>query len=48
MKPSGVVDDQIWSNSRFKVADRSDSMEMLKTPDAAEITQVGRGYLQVG
>ncbi|WP_044768918.1 FtsK/SpoIIIE domain-containing protein, partial [Streptococcus suis] len=49
---SGVVDDQIWSNSRFKlalkVADRSDSMEMLKTPDAAEITQVGRGYLQVG
>ncbi|WP_170241548.1 type VII secretion protein EssC, partial [Streptococcus suis] len=51
-KPSGVVDDQIWSNSRFKlalkVADRSDSMEMLKTPDAAEITQVGRGYLQVG
>ncbi|HEM3374341.1 TPA: type VII secretion protein EssC, partial [Streptococcus suis] len=47
-KPSGVVDDQIWSNSRFKLADRSDSMEMLKTPDAAEITQVGRGYLQVG
>lgn len=51
-KPSGVVDDQIWSNSRFKlalkVADRSDSMEMLKTPDASEITQVGRGYLQVG
>lgn len=40
------------SNSRFKLAlklaDRSDSMEMLKTPDAAEITQVGRGYLQIG
>ena len=51
-KPSGVVDDQIWSNSRFKlalkVADRSDSMEMLHTPDAAEITQAGRAYLQVG
>ena len=51
-KPSGVVDDQIWSNSRFKlalkVADRTDSMEMLKTPDAAEITQTGRAYLQVG
>ncbi len=34
-KPSGVVDDQIWSNSRFKlalkVADRGDSMEMLHT-----------------
>jgi len=46
------VDDQIWSNSRFKialkVADRSDSNEMLHTPDAAEITQTGRAYLQVG
>lgn len=51
-KPSGVVDDQIWSNSRFKlalkVADRGDSMEMLRTADAAEITQTGRAYLQVG
>ena len=51
-KPSGVVNDQIWSNSRFKialkVADRSDSNEMLHTPDAAEITQTGRAYLQVG
>ena len=47
-----MVDDQIWSNSRFKialkVADRSDSNEMLHTPDAAEITQTGRAYLQVG
>ncbi|MFD3083600.1 FtsK/SpoIIIE domain-containing protein, partial [Streptococcus agalactiae] len=38
--------------SRFKlalkVADRGDSMEMLHTPDAAEITQAGRAYLQVG
>lgn len=51
-KPTGVVNDQIWSNSRFKialkVADRADSMEMLRTPDASEITQVGRGYMQVG
>lgn len=51
-KPSGVVDDQIWSNSRFKlalkVADRGDSMEMLRTADAAQITQTGRAYLQVG
>ena len=51
-KPAGVVNDQIWSNSKFKlalkVADRSDSMEMIKTPDAAEITQPGRAYLQVG
>lgn len=51
-KPAGVVDDQIWSNSKFKialkVAEKADSMEMLKTPDAADITQPGRGYLQVG
>ena len=40
-KPSGVVDDEIWSNSRFKlclkVQDRQDSMEMLKRPEAAEL-----------
>ena len=51
-KPSGVVNDQIWSNSRFKialkVAERTDSQEILKTPDAAYITQAGRAYLQVG
>ncbi|MFB1052165.1 type VII secretion protein EssC [Paraliobacillus sp. JSM ZJ581] len=51
-KPSGVVDDQIWSNSKFKLAlkvqNASDSNEVLKTPDAAEITLPGRAYLQVG
>ena len=51
-KPSGVVNDQIWSNSRFKVClkvqDRSDSMEMLKRPEAASIKDIGRFYLQVG
>ena len=51
-KPSGVVDDQIWSNSRFKlalkVADTSDSNEIIKTPDAAYIVEPGRAYLQVG
>ncbi len=51
-KPSGVVDDQIWSNSKFKLAlkvqNSSDSNEILKTPDAAEITLPGRAYLQVG
>ncbi len=51
-KPSGVVDEQIWSNSKFKLAlkvqDEADSKEMLKTPDAAHITQTGRAYLQVG
>jgi len=51
-KPSGVVDDQIWSNSKFrvclKVQERADSMDMLKRPDAAELTDTGRFYLQVG
>jgi S-DNA-T family DNA segregation ATPase FtsK/SpoIIIE len=51
-KPSGVVDDQIWSNSKFKLAlkvqNESDSNEVLKTPDAARITIPGRAYLQVG
>ncbi|MBT2598935.1 MULTISPECIES: type VII secretion protein EssC [unclassified Oceanobacillus] len=51
-KPSGVVDDQIWSNSKFKLAlkvqNAGDSNEILKTPDAAEITLPGRAYLQVG
>jgi len=51
-KPSGVVDDQIWTNSKFKlclkVQNEGDSKEMLKTPDAANITQAGRSYLQVG
>lgn len=51
-KPSGVVDDQIWTNSKFKLAlkvqDEADSREILKTADAASITQPGRAYLQVG
>ena len=51
-KPAGVVDDQIWSNARFKVSLKvqtaEDSMELLKRPDAAEITTTGRFYLQVG
>lgn len=51
-KPSGVVNDQIWSNSKFKIAlkvqDVADSREVIKTPDAAEITETGRAYLQVG
>ncbi len=51
-KPSGVVNDQIWSNSKFKVClkvqSRQDSMEMLKRPEAASIKEAGRFYLQVG
>lgn len=51
-KPSGVVNDQIWSNSKFKlclkVQNKSDSNEVLKSPLAAEIREPGRAYLQVG
>ena len=51
-KPAGVVDDQIWSNSKFrvclKVQDKSDSMDMIKCPDAATLKRTGRFYLQVG
>lgn len=51
-KPSGVVDDQIWSNSKFrlclKVQNKNDSNEVLKSPVAAEIKEPGRAYLQVG
>lgn len=51
-KPSGTVDDNIWSNSKFRlclrVQDRQDSNDMLHKTDAAYITQAGRCYLQVG
>ncbi|MGN0967521.1 MAG: type VII secretion protein EssC [Candidatus Coprovivens sp.] len=51
-KPSGVVNDQIWSNSKFKIClkvqDRSDSQEMIKRPDAASLKETGRFFLQVG
>lgn len=51
-KPSGVVNDQIWSNSKFKlclkVQTKEDSNEVLKSPLAAEIREPGRAYLQVG
>lgn len=51
-KPSGVVNEQIWSNSKFKVClkvqDKGDSNEVLKKPDAAFLKQTGSFYLQVG
>lgn len=51
-KPTGVVDAQIWSNSKFKlclkVQSKEDSNEVIKTPLAAEIKEPGRAYLQVG
>jgi S-DNA-T family DNA segregation ATPase FtsK/SpoIIIE len=51
-KPSGVVDPQIWSNSRFKVclkvADKQDSTDMIGKPDSALIKNPGRCFIQIG
>lgn len=51
-KPSGQVNEQIWSNSRFKiclkVATREDSNEVLKSPLAADLRDPGRAYIQIG
>lgn len=51
-KPSGIVDPQIMSNSRFKVclkvAEKQDSMDMINRPDSAIIKNPGRLNLLVG
>lgn len=51
-KPSNSVDDEIWSNARFRIClrvqGRTDSMDMLKRPDAAYIKGMGRCYVQIG
>ena len=51
-RPAGVVTDQILSNTKFrvclKVQTKQDSMDMLKRPEASEIRETGRFYLQVG
>ncbi len=51
-KPAGIVNDQIWSNSRFKICLKvqtaEDSIEILKKDDASKIKETGRFYLQVG
>ena len=50
--PSASVDDEIWSNTKFRiclrVAGKQNSQAMLHRPDAAYITNTGRGYFQVG
>jgi len=51
-KPAGIVDGQIEANTRFRlclrVAQTEDSQAMLKRPDAAYLSGVGRAYFQVG
>lgn len=50
-KPSGVIDDEIWSNSHFKIAlkvhNEKDSLDIIKQKDAAYLTKPGEFYLQV-
>lgn len=51
-KPAGVVTGQIVSNTKFrvclKVQDKADSRDMLGRPEAADLKEAGRFYLQVG
>ena len=51
-RPTGVVDEQIWSNARFKVAlkvaDAADSKEIIRRDDAAAISRPGHFFLLVG
>lgn len=51
-KPCGTVDENIWSNSRFRICLRvqtkEDSMEVLRKADASYLTGYGQGYLQRG
>lgn len=51
-KPSGVVDDKMNANTRFrwclKVASSADSKEMIRHSDAVKINHPGRAYVQVG
>lgn len=51
-RPAGTVDENILSNTRFRlclrVQDKQNSLEVLHRPDAAALTGAGRGYLQVG
>ena len=51
-RPSGVVDDEIRSNSGFsiclKVRDRDDSISLLEKPDAAFIETAGRALVRCG
>lgn len=51
-KPAGVVNEEIWSNSKFrvclKVQNAGDSSSMIKRPDAAMLKESGRFFLQVG
>lgn len=50
-RPNGVVDDEIWSNSHFKIAlkvhSEKDSVDIIKDKKAAYLNNPGEFYLQV-
>lgn len=49
-RPNGVIDEEIWSNSHFKIAlkmhSEKDSQDIIKTKDAAYLNNPGEFYLQ--
>lgn len=51
-KPSGIVDEQIWSNSRLKVCfqvhSAADSREVIGCDKASQAMQPGSGWLLIG
>ncbi len=50
-RPNGIIDDEIWSNSRFKIAlkvlSEKDSNDIIKTNKAAYLSNPGEFYLRV-
>lgn len=50
-KPAGVIDDEIWSNSHFKISlkvfEESDSQDLIKDKRAAYLNNPGEFYLKV-
>lgn len=50
-KPSGNIDEEIWSNSRFKIClkvqEEKDSLDLIKSREAAYLTAPGQFYLKV-
>ncbi|MBQ2659326.1 MAG: hypothetical protein IJF87_12245 [Erysipelotrichaceae bacterium] len=50
-KPSGNIDDEIWSNSRFKIAlkvfEEKDSVDILRNKEAAYLKRPGMFMLKV-
>ena len=51
-KPSGIVDEKIRSNTKFKIAlrmeDKNDSSDVIGMGDAAMLSKCGSGYIKRG